>query len=137
MGSADDCDDCVNIVVKLSLLCWLLGFLGYKFVFLTEFCAMSDKIGLFALSRVVRRCLFILAEDLDSRGALDAELFGQITIRHDIDCAELDLFVLEGRIFDGLSKIVAKGLAVGAPVRIEGDDPGVFLILADELFPVV
>ena len=136
MGSADDSDDCVNIVVILSLL-GLLGSLGDKFVFLTEFCAVSDKIGLFALSRVVRRGLFILAEDLDSRGALDAELIGQITIRHDIDCAELDLFVLEGRIFDGFSKIVAKGLAVGAPVRIEGDNPGVLLILADELFPVV
>mmetsp|Transcript_41491 Transcript_41491/g.54608 ORF Transcript_41491/g.54608 Transcript_41491/m.54608 type:complete len:254 (+) Transcript_41491:680-1441(+) len=132
---ADCLDDGIDVVGVLGLL----GLRGghNEFVGCAELADVGDDVGGLALANVVLGSLLVLAKDLDSGGALDAVLFGQVAVGHDIKGAKFDFLVGEFGVGNSGAELIAESLAVGAPVGVEGDNPGVFLVAVDLLGPVV
>jgi hypothetical protein len=96
-----------------------------------------NDISLLPLAEVVIRVGLVATEHLNSGRALDAVFLGQVTVGHHVDGSEFELPAGDASIFSGSHELRVKSFAVWAPVSVEGDHPGVFIICLDLLSPVI
>lgn len=96
-----------------------------------------NDICLLPLAEVVIRVGLVATEHLNSGRALDAVFLGQVTVGHHVDGSELELPAGDASIFSGSFELRVESFAVWAPVSVEGDHPGVFIISLDLFSPVI
>ena len=128
----DSLDDSIDVVVVSGL--------GDddddEVIFHSVLVDVGDKIFSLALAHVVLGCLLVETENLNGGRALDLVLLCKVTVGHHIDSTEFYLFVSESGVARSKLVLSVEGLAVGAPVSIEGNDPGVLRVLHDLLIKV-
>ena len=128
----DSLDDSIDVVVESGLG----DYDDDEVIFHSVLVDVGDKIFSLALAHIVLWCLLVETENLHGGRALDLVLLCQVTVGHDIDSTEFDLFVRKSGVSRSKLELRVEGLAVGAPVSIEGNDPGVLRVLHDLLFKV-
>lgn len=132
VGKGNCLDDGIDIVVESSFgddnddIIIVLGVL----------INVLDQVNSLALAYIVLRSLLIGTKNLHGGRPLDLILLGEVTVGHDINSTEFNFFVSEGWIASSQFVLSVEGFAVGAPVSIESDDPGVFIIVHDLLLEV-